>query len=70
MAGIVSRWWGSPPVRRRIARVVVVIGIGLGLFGLFTQRYALLLAGILVVGFGAAMGPARIRRATTEEGDS
>lgn len=69
MAGIVSRWWNSPPVRRRIARVVVVIGVGLGLFGLFTQRYALLLAGILVVAFGAAMGPARIRRDSTEKSD-
>jgi len=62
MRAFVARWWRTPAVRRRIARIVVVIGILLGVIGLLTMRYALLFAGILVIGFGAAMGPARIRR--------
>ena len=62
MRAFIGRWWRTPTVRRRIARIVVVIGILLGLIGLFTMRYGLLFAGILVIGFGAAMGPARIRR--------
>jgi hypothetical protein len=62
MRAFIAGWWRTPTVRRRIARIVVVIGILLGLIGLFTMRYGLLFAGILVIGFGAAMGPARIRR--------
>jgi hypothetical protein len=49
-------------VRRLLARVVVVVGILLGLIGLLTARWGLLFAGIVVVGLGAALGPARIRR--------
>jgi len=62
MRAFLGRWWGTPVVRRRVARVVVVIGILLALIGLFTMRYGFLFAGLLVIGFGAAMGPARIRR--------
>lgn len=51
----------SPRVRLILARVVVVVGIVLGLIGLLTARWALLFAGIIVVGLGAAMGPARRR---------
>jgi hypothetical protein len=56
------RWTSSPRVRRLLARVVVVVGILLGLIGLLTARWGLLFAGIVVVGLGAALGPARIRR--------
>ena len=56
------RWTSSPRVRRVLARVVVVVGILLGLIGLLTARWGLLFAGIVVVGLGAALGPARIRR--------
>jgi len=62
MRAFVARWWGTPTVRQRFARVVVVLGILLGLIGLLTMRYGFLFAGILVIGLGAAMGPARIRR--------
>lgn len=55
-------WFSSPRVRRVLARVVVVIGVVLGLFGLLTARWGLLFAGIIVIGLGAALGPARIRR--------
>ena len=56
-----SRWFSSPRVRRVLARIVVVIGILLGVIGLVTARWGLLFAGIIVVGLGAALGPARIR---------
>ncbi|WP_448006470.1 hypothetical protein [Agromyces bauzanensis] len=55
-------WFSSPRVRRVLARIVVVIGLVLGLIGLLTARWGLLFAGILIIGLGAAMGPARIRR--------
>ncbi|WP_353814624.1 hypothetical protein [Agromyces sp. SYSU T00266] len=60
--GMVSRWWSQPGVRLRIARVVVVIGVVLGLFGVLSGRYGFLFAGIIVVGLGAGLGPARIRK--------
>lgn|GEM_PF-2774129 len=60
--GAVSRWWSQPGVRLRIARVVVVIGVVLGLFGVLSGRYGFLFAGIIVVGLGAGLGPARIRK--------
>jgi hypothetical protein len=60
--GIVSRWWSQPGVRLRIARVMVIIGIVLGLVGILTARYGLLFAGIIVVGLAAGLGPARIRK--------
>ena len=56
------RWTSSPRVRRVLARVVVVVGVLLALIGLLTARWGLLFAGIVVVGLGAALGPARIRR--------
>ncbi|MGR0318953.1 hypothetical protein [Agromyces sp. ZXT2-3] len=46
----------------RIARIVVVIGAVLGVFGVFSGRYGFLFAGIIVVGLGAGLGPARIRK--------
>ncbi|GAA4380418.1 hypothetical protein [Agromyces bauzanensis] len=55
-------WFASPRVRRVLARIVVVIGVLLGLIGLLTARWGLLFVGIIVIGLGAAMGPARIRR--------
>ncbi|WP_136707526.1 hypothetical protein [Agromyces sp. H66] len=55
-------WFSSPRVRRVLARVVVVIGVVLGLIGLLTARWGLLFAGIIIIGLGAALGPARIRR--------
>ncbi|GAA1058317.1 hypothetical protein GCM10017608_35110 [Agromyces luteolus] len=60
--GMVSRWWSQPGVRLRIARVVVVVGVALGLFGVLSGRYGFLFAGIIVVGLGAGLGPARIRK--------
>lgn len=59
---MVSRWWSQPGVRMRIARIVVVIGAVLGVFGVFSGRYGFLFAGIIVVGLGAGLGPARIRK--------
>lgn len=54
-------WLAMPRVRRTLARILVVAGAALALLGLITARYGFLLAGILVVGLGAAFGPARIR---------
>lgn len=56
------RWASSPRVRRVLARIVVVVGAVLALIALLTARWGLLFAAIVVVGLGAAMGPARIRR--------
>lgn len=61
MRGAVGRWWRKPAVRKRIALVVVVIGTLLALFGVLTGRWGVLIAGIVVVGIGASLGPARIR---------
>ncbi|MEV1128996.1 hypothetical protein [Agromyces sp. NPDC049794] len=55
-------WFSSPRVRRVLARIVVVVGIVVGLIGLLTARWGLLFAGIIIIGLGAALGPARIRR--------
>ena len=52
----------SPRTRLVLARIVVVVGAVLGLIGMLTARWGLLFAGILVIGLGAAMGPARARR--------
>lgn len=60
--GARSGWAHSPRVRKVLSRIVVVIGIVLAVIALVTARWGLLFAGILVVGLGAAMGPARIRR--------
>ncbi|HET8779396.1 MAG TPA: hypothetical protein VFM66_04925 [Agromyces sp.] len=57
-----SGWLAAHPrVRRTLARIIVVVGAGLAVIGLISGRYGFLLAGILVVGIGAAFGPARIR---------
>jgi type IV secretory pathway VirB2 component (pilin) len=56
------RLTSSPRVRRVVSRVVVVIGIVLAVIGIVTGRLGFLVAGIIVVGLGAAMGPGRIRR--------
>lgn len=61
-AGPVARLFARPSVRCAIALVVVSIGTVLAVVGLFTTRYGLLVAGIVVVGLGAAFGPGRIRR--------
>ena len=55
-------WFSSPRVRRVLARIVVVVGVLLGVIGLLMARWGLLFAGIIVIGLGAALGPARIRR--------
>jgi hypothetical protein len=51
----------SPRTRLVLARIIVVVGAVLGLIGLLTARWGLLFAGIVVIGLGAAMGPARRR---------
>lgn len=55
-------WFSAPRVRLVLARIVVVVGVLLGLIGLLTARWGLLFAGIIVIGLGASLGPARIRR--------
>ncbi|GAA2034379.1 hypothetical protein GCM10009819_18290 [Agromyces tropicus] len=61
-----SKWWSRPGVRLRIARVVVVVGVVLGVFGVLSGRYGFLFAGIVIVGLGAGLGPARIRKRREE----
>ncbi|MEF3404650.1 hypothetical protein [Agromyces sp. CCNWLW203] len=56
------RFFARPKVRRILSRTVVVVGIVLAAIGVVSGRYGLLFAGIIAVGLGAAMGPARIRR--------
>lgn len=60
--GARSRWASSPRVRRAMARVLVVVGAVIALLALVTARWGLLFVAVVVVGLGAAMGPARIRR--------
>ena len=55
-------FFARPKVRLVLARVVVVVGIVMALFAVVTARYGFLFAGIIVIGLGAAMGPARIRK--------
>ncbi|WP_139415984.1 hypothetical protein [Agromyces laixinhei] len=55
-------FFARPKVRRILSRVVVAVGIVLAVIGIVSGRYGWLFAGIIVVGLGAAMGPARIRR--------
>lgn len=56
------RLTSSPRVRRVVSRIVVVIGILFAVIGILTGRWGFLVAGIIVVGLAAAMGPGRIRR--------
>lgn len=60
--GVLGRWWSTPRTRLRFARVLVVAGIVLVLVAFATTRWGFVFAGILLIGFGAAAGPARIRR--------
>lgn len=60
--GALGRWWSMPSTRLRFARVLVVAGILLVLVAFATTRWGLVFVGILLIGFGAAAGPARIRR--------
>jgi hypothetical protein len=53
--------WFTPRVRMLLARVVVVVGIAIALLALVTARWGLLFVAVIVVGFGAAMSPARRR---------
>jgi hypothetical protein len=62
MPGPIRRWWRTPAVRRRVAAVVVVLGAVMAVAGILTARWGLLVAGIVVAGLGASLGPARIRR--------
>jgi type IV secretory pathway VirB2 component (pilin) len=55
-------FFSRPKVRMAIARVLVVIGIVLAAIAILTGRWGLLVAAIIIVGIGAAFGPARIRR--------
>lgn len=52
----------SSRVRLLVARVVVVVGIVLVVVAIVTGRLGFLVVGVIVVGLGAALGPARIRR--------
>ncbi|HEX6953830.1 MAG TPA: hypothetical protein VF156_03030 [Agromyces sp.] len=61
--GALGRWWSTPRTRLRVARVLIVAGVVLVLVAFATARWGLVFAGILLVGFAAAAGPARIRRA-------
>ena len=65
--GVINRWWLQPRTRLRIARVLVIVGVALGVIGVFTARYGLLFAGIIIVGLAAGLGPARIRRRPDRE---
>ena len=51
----------SPRVRLILARIIVVIGILVAVVALVTARWGFLFVGIIVIGLGAAMGPARHR---------
>ncbi|MGW9168159.1 hypothetical protein [Agromyces sp. NPDC055658] len=56
------RFLARPKVRLVISRVLVAVGIVLGVIGVVSGRYGWLFAGIVVVGLGAATGPLRLRR--------
>jgi len=51
----------SPRVRLILARVIVVVGLLVAVIALVTARWGFLFVGIIVIGLGAAMGPARHR---------
>ena len=56
-----ARGWFTPRMRMLLARIVVVVGIVIGLLALITARWGLLFVAVIVVGLGAAMSPARRR---------
>ena len=62
MRAVLARWWRTPAVRRRVAAAVVGVGALMSVIGVLTARWGLLIAGIVVLGLGASLGPARIRR--------
>jgi CHASE2 domain-containing sensor protein len=62
-----AAWWRRPRFRRALARVLVVIGCVLALVALLTARWGLLVAALLLVGLGAAAGPARAARARDDD---
>lgn len=66
--GAIGRWWSTPRTRLRIARVLVVAGIAVVLIAFVTARLGFVFVGILLIAFGAAAGPARIRRGSARDG--
>ncbi|WP_164990617.1 hypothetical protein [Agromyces albus] len=52
----------SARMRLLLARVVVAVGIVLVVVAIVSGRLGFLVVGVIVVGLGAALGPARIRR--------
>jgi hypothetical protein len=52
-------WWRRAGVRRSFARVLVILGVVLGVVAIVTARWGFLIAAILLVGLAAAAGPAR-----------
>ncbi|UOQ87805.1 hypothetical protein MUN74_10870 [Agromyces endophyticus] len=55
-------FFSRPTVRRILSRIVIAVGIVLALIALVSARYGLLFAAVILVGLGAALGPARLRR--------
>ncbi|HEY1105600.1 MAG TPA: hypothetical protein VGE78_05575 [Agromyces sp.] len=55
-------FFSRPAVRRILSRIVIAVGIVLALIALVSARYGLLFAAVILVGLGAALGPARLRR--------
>ncbi|MCD5345771.1 hypothetical protein PX701_00755 [Agromyces sp. H3Y2-19a] len=60
--GARPRFFARPRVRLVVSRVLVAVGLVLGVIGVVSGRYGWLFAGIVVVGLGAASGPSRLRR--------
>lgn len=56
-----ARGWNDPRVRRAVARAVVLVGLVIGLIGMTFARWGWLVAGVVIVGVGASLGPGRIR---------
>lgn len=56
------RFFARTRVRLVVSRVLVAVGLVLGVIGVVSGRYGWLFAGIVVVGLGAASGPSRLRR--------
>lgn len=53
--------WLSPRMKLLLARIVVAVGIVVAVIALVTARYGFLFVAVIVIGFGAAMGPGRRR---------
>jgi len=52
----------GPRWRLALARALVLVGVVLGVVGVIAGRWGLVIVGLIVVGLGAAAGPARQRR--------